>query len=215
MRCPLCQDASPRLFLSAEEDRLDHKAYSECPACKLVFLHPEYHLGPLEEKKRYDLHRNHPEDEGYVRFLSRLTEPLLKRLKPGAEGLDYGCGPGPTLSVILARAGYSVADYDPFYFPAADALTRQYDFITCTEAAEHFYHPGAEFERLAGLLKPGGCLAVMTDFLTMPERFVQWHYRRDPVHVSFYRAETFLYLADKYAWKADFPAANLVFFLSR
>lgn len=214
MQCPLCQDASSRIFLSAQDDSLDHKAYSECPSCGLVFLHPEHHLGPVDEKKRYDLHQNHPDDEGYVRFLSRLTEPLLKRLKPGAEGLDYGCGPGPALSVIMGKAGYPVIDYDPFYFPSADALNRTYDFITCTEAVEHFYHPGREFERLAGLLKPGGCLAIMTDFMTLPERFLRWHYRRDPVHVSFYREETFVYLARKHAWKADFPAPNVVFFLS-
>lgn len=214
MECPLCRDSGPRIFLSAADDSLERKTYWECSVCRLVFLDSAHLLAPAEERKRYDLHRNHPEDDGYVRFLSRLTEPLLKRLKPETEGLDFGCGPGPVLGAILRKAGHPVENYDPYYFPAAEVLSRTYDFITCTETAEHFYFPGCEFEKLAGMLKPGGCLAVMTDFLTMPERFPVWHYRRDPSHVSFYRTETFHYLAKRHGWKVDFPAPNVVFFLS-
>jgi 16S rRNA G1207 methylase RsmC len=29
--------------------------------------------------------------------------------------LDFGCGPGPTLSILLAEQGQQVDLYDPFY----------------------------------------------------------------------------------------------------
>lgn len=212
--CPLCGHASPRRILSAAEDRLEKRSYSECPSCLLVFVHPEYRLKPEDEKKRYDLHRNDPADERYVRFLSRVAEPLASRLPPGSQGLDYGCGPGPALSRILSRRGFQTEDYDPFYFPDESLLKRRYDFITCTETAEHFYFPGAEFQKLAGLLNPGGCLAVMTEFLQKPETFFTWYYRRDPAHVCFYRAETFLFLARRHAWEVLFPVPGVVFFLN-
>ncbi len=210
MDCPLCGCSPAVDFLTPEQDVLDRKAYLECPECRLVFVHPRFHLSLEEEKARYDLHTNHPGDEGYVRFLQRLTLPLISRLQAGAEGLDFGCGPGPTLSVIMSREGFSVADYDPLYFPDKSLLERQYDFITCTETAEHFFKPGLEFEKLRRLLRPRGLLGVMTDFMTEPERFPAWHYRRDPAHVCFYRRETFEFLASVQGWQADFPAPNVV-----
>ncbi len=210
MNCPLCGHAPVVDFLTPEQDTFDRKAYLECRRCRLVFVHPRFHLTRAEEKARYDLHTNHPGDEGYVRFLERLTVPLSARLSPGAEGLDFGCGPGPTLSVIMGKAGFKVSNYDPIYFPEIELLQRQYDFIACTEAAEHFFNPGEEFVRLEKILRPGGCLGVMTDFLIQPEKFLAWHYRRDPAHVCFYRRETFEFLASAHGWQADFPAASVV-----
>jgi hypothetical protein len=43
---------------------------------------------------------------------------------------------------MLAEAGHAMALYDPFFRPDPAALERDYDFITCTETAEHFHHPG-------------------------------------------------------------------------
>ena len=56
-------------------------------------------------------------DAGYRRFLSKLADPLMARLAPGARGLDYGCGPGPALAAMLREAGHEVALYDPFFAP--------------------------------------------------------------------------------------------------
>lgn len=212
MECPLCGDSRTRVFLGASEDSLEGRSYFECALCRLVFLSPDLRLSGEEEKKRYDLHCNSPEDEGYLRFLSRLTEPLTRILPPGSEGLDYGCGPGPALSVLLSRSGFKTADYDPYYYPDQTLLQKKYDFITCTETAEHFYFPGREFARLAGLLRSGGCLAVMTEFLRADRSFLHWPYRRDPSHVCFYAQDTFHFIARRHGWKPCFPAPNVVFF---
>lgn len=148
-------------------------------------------------------------DAGYRRFLSRVADPLLTRLQPRSAGLDYGCGPGPALAAMLEEAGHAVTLYDPFYAPDMAVLERQYDFVTCTEVAEHFHDPAAEFGRLDTLLRPGGWLAVMTCFHTDDARFEGWQYRKDPTHVVFYREETMRWLAGRHGWHCEIPAKDI------
>jgi hypothetical protein len=88
-------------------------------------------------------------------------------------------------------------------------LARRYHFITCSEVAEHFHDPAAEFARLAGLLQPGGTLAVMTRWLADGVDFARWHYRRDPTHVVFYRPATFRHLAQQHGWRCELPAPDV------
>ncbi len=76
--------------------------------------------------------------------------------------------------------------------------------------AEHFHHPHAEFTRLRALLRPGGWLAVMTCFQTDDARFAQWHYRKDPTHVVFYREATFHHLARLWGWECVVPVKDVV-----
>jgi len=172
------------------------RAYFRCGRCALVFADPAAHLPPDEEKARYDLHEYDPSDPAYRKFLSRLAQPLLARLDaPPLDGLDFGCGPGPTLSVMLEERGYSMALYDPFFAPDPSVLERAYDFVTCTEVVEHFRRPADDWRRLLGLVKPGGWLGVMTKLAPGADAFADWHYIRDPTHVSFFSRATFRYLA--------------------
>ncbi len=129
------------------------------------------------------------------------------------EGLDYGCGPGPALARILEEAGHRVCLYDPFFYPDRSVLDRTYDFVTCTETAEHFHDPAGEFARLDRLLKTGGGLGVMTCFRQPGRDFASWHYRRDPTHVVFYREATFRRLAERFGWQCEFPSRDV--FLGR
>jgi len=154
----------------------------------------------------------------YRRFLSSLADPLLARLGRSApnhkasRGLDYGCGPGPALAAMLREAGHEVAVYDPIFAPdrAAVAAGTQYDFVTCTEVAEHFYRPAEEFDTMAALVRGGGLLAVLTSF--QPEsadQFAEWHYRRDPTHVVFYGAGTLALLAEERGWTCEIPVKDV------
>jgi len=111
--------------------------YYRCPVCCLVFVPPWQFLSAEEEKKRYDLHRNSPEDPGYRRFLSRMFIPLQQWLATGSDGLDFGSGPEPMLSRMFEEAGHSMTLFDHFYEHAPAALERPYDFITATEVVEH------------------------------------------------------------------------------
>jgi SAM-dependent methyltransferase len=188
---------------------LDARDYWRCPACLATFLDPSQLPDRSVEHAQYRLHRNEVDDAGYRRFLARLATPLLARLPSGLAGLDYGCGPGPALAAMLGEAGHRVALYDPLFRDDASVLARSYDFITCTEVAEHFHRPAEEFDRLDGLLKHGGWLAVMTTFQTDDAAFARWHYRRDPTHVVFYREETFRVIARQRGWRCEIPCANV------
>jgi hypothetical protein len=207
--CPLCQGDD-----SAPITTADGKTCFACRRCDLIVVAPRHHLDPAAERARYRLHHNDPSDANYRRFLSRLTEALMPQLPPGAEGLDYGCGPGPTVSVMLAEQGFKMTDYDPLFAPDPAALRRRYDFITCTEAAEHFRAPAAEFERLAGLLRPGGWLGVMTAMPPPIAQFPAWWYHRDPTHVCFYSPRTMGWIAARYSWRVTYPRENVALFQS-
>ncbi|WP_347259047.1 class I SAM-dependent methyltransferase [Methylocaldum sp.] len=86
---------------------------------------------------------------------------------------------------------------------------RIYDFVTCTEVAEYFHQPSREFRRLDALLRPGGWLALMTCFQSDDTRFADWHYRRDPTHVVFYREATLRRLAGRHGWHCEIPCPNV------
>ncbi len=183
--------------------------YWRCPACKATFLDPSQRLGSSDELAHYMHHENSPDDPRYRQFLARLSDPLQERLGAKMTGLDFGCGPGPALAAVLSEAGHTMALYDPFFYPDRTVLERDYDFVTCTETAEHFFDPAGEFDRLDKMLRPGGWLAVMTCFQTDDDRFADWHYRKDPTHVVFYRVTTFVVLAEQRGWRFETPAKNV------
>ncbi|MBU2531886.1 MAG: class I SAM-dependent methyltransferase [Alphaproteobacteria bacterium] len=203
-RCLLCASADVALF-----QYLEGRLYWRCGTCALTYLDPGQRLLPEDEFNHYLSHENDVDDPGYRRFLSRLSAPLLQRLPPGSRGIDYGCGPGPALAHMLREAGHHVALYDPFFVPDKAVLRVTYDFITCTEVAEHFHEPANEFARFDAMLRPGGLLGLMTSFQTDDTRFATWHYRRDPSHVSFYKRDTLAFMADRMGWRFESPAKDI------
>lgn len=205
--CPVCETTGLQPF-----QEVNGVAYRRCPTCEATTMDPRWWPTPEQEKTVYDLHDNNPEDEGYRRFLAKLATPLLARLAPGSRGLDFGCGPGPALAGMLEEAGMDMALYDPMFQPDARVLATQYDFVTCTEVVEHLHQPAVTFKQLDGLLRPEGWLAVMTCFQTDDSRFANWHYRRDPTHVVFYREATMAWLAHKHHWEMTVPVKDVVLF---
>ncbi|MCE9682723.1 class I SAM-dependent methyltransferase [Halomonas alkalisoli] len=210
LTCPLCASAETTHF-----HRDTRRDYYRCTDCRLVFVPAAQRLAPEAEKAVYDQHRNSPDDIGYRQFLSRLYTPLRERLAPGACGLDFGAGPGPTLSVMFEEAGHPMAIYDPFYAPDPAALERHYDFVTATEVAEHLFEPGPELERLASLLRPAGWLGLMTKRVTTQQAFTRWHYILDPTHVCFFSEASFAWLADHLGMRVEFPAADVALLQKR
>ena len=174
----------------------DARRYYLCGNCALIFVDPAQRLSPAEERARYLLHQNSPQDRGYVAFLNQLLQPLLPYLGEGACGLDYGCGPVPVLSRLAQAQSIACDDYDPFF--ADSALNPPYDVVFASECFEHFHHPAEEMARIQGLLKPDGLLAIMTERWTTPAAFAGWYYARDPTHVAFYHADTFDFLCDRF-----------------
>jgi len=209
-QCPVCRDRNAQPFA-----RVSDMDYWRCGVCQSTFLDSRHYLTAEEEGARYRHHENDPNDAGYRRFLSRLVDPLLDRLLPGSSGLDFGCGPSfgeceaPALATMLREAGHSVSLFDPAFAPDRTALGCTYDFITASEVVEHFHSAADEFDRLDGLLRPGGLLAVMTAFQSDDEGFEDWHYRRDPTHVVFFREETLRLVAERRGWACEIPVKDV------
>ena len=188
----------------------DPFTYMACPECGLYFVKPGERLPAKEEKKRYDQHENDPADPDYRKFLNQLYKPLNNRLPPGRFGLDFGSGPGPTLSVMFEEAGHRMNIFDPFYANNPAVFDEQYDFITTTETAEHLFHPREEFDMLWKILKSGGYLGIMTLLLSDPDLFDSWFYRKDDTHVAFYQKKTFEWLADHLGAEVEFIGDRVI-----
>ena len=206
-KCVVCESDLIVSFLT-----LDQNKYWKCNSCLAKFLDKHHFLDETTEKDRYLEHENIIDDPRYRNFLSRLSKPLTERLVPESRGLDFGCGPGPALADMLVMNGFEVDLYDPFFFPNQDIFSKQYNFITCTETAEHFHKPFEEFKKLDNLLLEGGYLGVMTSFLTEDEAFEKWYYRRDPTHVTFYSEKTFEVIAHQRNWNFEIVSKDIVIF---
>jgi len=205
MICNLCRSNAVSSFKTS-----DGRTYWSCSVCRCKYLDKSHLIDPQEEQQRYLEHKNYIKDKEYRSFLSKLSNPLKEKIPIGAQGLDFGCGTGPALADMLAEEGFKVSLYDPFFYPDKSVLSKQYDFITCTETAEHFHDPFKEFNTLNNLLKPRGWLGVMTSFLTEDDMFESWHYRRDPTHVTFYCEETFQVIASQRNWKCEIKSKDIV-----
>lgn len=208
--CPLCYRKELAFF---HEDR--KRTYLRCGHCSLVFVPACHWLNEQEEKAIYDLHENNSLDRGYRTFLSRLCKPLLAKLEPGQKGMDFGCGPGPALSVILKEQGFPVALYDPFYYNFPSLLEKKYDFICVTEVAEHLRDPAKEFKVLFEMLNPGGWLGIMTKLVTSEMAFRNWHYIRDPTHICFYSQATFEYLAKHFSATVECVGSDVILLMKK
>ena len=113
-----------------------------CPECHLVFKNPETFNSTEKDIERYSTHNNDSTDQGYLDFLGRFVTPLKPFLPKKFNALDFGCGPGPTLSLLLEEVGGSVENYDPLFFPEGHLLIPEsYDVVTSTEVVEHFKTP--------------------------------------------------------------------------
>ena len=189
--CPLCNTNQKLAFLSDAE-----REYYRCSCCDLIFVPREYHLSEIDQRARYDSHNNDPGDLRYRNFFKQLLVPLLAILPSNSYGLDFGSGPGPTLSLMLEECGHNVDLYDKFYAQNDAVFQNRYDFITATEVVEHLPNPLKDLEALVKILQKGGILAIMTEIVSPQLDFTNWYYKNDPSHVCFYSEKTFLYLAN-------------------
>jgi cyclopropane fatty-acyl-phospholipid synthase-like methyltransferase len=113
---------------------------------------------------------------------------------------------------MATEDGFDILPYDPYFAPDQSVLESRFDFITCTETAEHFSSPGTEFKQLHSLLKAGGILGVMTSMSADWSQFPNWHYNRDPTHIAYYSRRTLEWVSDSLHMEVDFPTANVAIF---
>jgi hypothetical protein len=207
--CPLCAHV-PARFHARADTWLD---FWRCPACALIFRDPARRPTRAAEHAHYRLHDNRPEDPGYRNFLRPLFDALRPRLPAGAEGLDFGCGPGSALAAMLEEAGHPMRRWDPLFAPDPAPLQQRYAFVTASEVIEHLHAPLTTLQRLDALLAGGGLLGVLTGWPPSHWRdFAGWHYRRDPTHVAFYGPETLRWIARRLGWSVELPTRNVAIF---
>lgn len=193
--CPLCYFES----IQTKVEGFKGRQLYLCENCKLIFEKEINRPLKIEEKERYLEHDNSIHDKGYVNHLNQGIKPALKYLKTNYCGLDYGCGPVPTLNRLLEKQGYICEFYDPIFFPKPPPGT--FDFIFATECFEHFFRPADEIYKLNGLLKPTGNLVVMTQLWKDSTKFKSWRYAHDPTHVVYYHENTFRFIAAHFGFE--------------
>ncbi len=206
--CPLCKAIACNYLFHQDRQR----DYYRCQNCNLVYIPPSQFLSSKAELEEYSKHQNSPADSRYRTFLKRLFEPLNEKLKSSSHGLDFGCGPGPTLSVMFEEAGHRMSLYDPLFAQNKAVFSKQYDFITASEVVEHLHHPERDFELIWSILKPGGWLGVMTKLALDETSFAQWHYKNDRTHVCFFSAQTMAWLARRWGAMYELIGKDVILF---
>jgi len=154
------------------------------------------------EIERYTSHNNDVNDPRYRKFVSPITNGILENFNKCQQGLDFGSGTGPVITIVLKEKGYSVETYDPYFDNRPEVLNETYDFIACCEVVEHFHDPQLEFEKLRSLLNSNGKLFIMTDLYDEEIIFENWYYKNDPTHVFLYQKTTFEWIKDTFSFKS-------------
>jgi len=194
-KCKICGGACTAI----KYDKIK-STYHKCTACDFISKDVASYVTPEQEKKIYDTHNNSANDPVYLAYFQDFIDACLSKFMVASNSaLDFGSGPTPVLAQILRQNfALEVDIYDKYYAPDKVYEGKQYDLITVTEVVEHLEDPMAYFALFTSLLKPGGALAMMTQFHhNDEERFEHWHYRRDESHVSFFTPKTMAMIADK------------------
>ena len=196
--CKICSS-----FVKKIEDKERSVDYYRCSSCGFISLDDNYRVDQEREKRQYDQHNNSLENKGYVAMFEEFIElsfaPYLEDIK---TALDFGSGPTPVFSELLKRRGLEVDIYDIFYAPKIVYEAKSYDLITSTEVFEHLSKPFEVFELLSQHLNPNGYIAIMTKFPPADDNeFLNWWYRRDPTHISFFTPKSFEIMAKKVGLK--------------
>lgn len=194
MKCLICKSETKTI-----NDLQFELNYFSCEKCGFIAQDRDSTVSFDEERVEYDRHENNIENEGYVNYFKKFIDKALIPYADLGVGLDFGSGPEPVFSQVMKRDYDAKMDiYDLHYQTEEVYQGKYYDYIVSTEVIEHVSNPLEFLTLLAKHLKPGGVIALMTLFHTCNDAaFLQWWYRRDITHISFFTPMTFRYMAQK------------------
>lgn len=196
--CPVCGSHS-----SQEIDRDKFRSFEQCGECELIYVPRAALISPTEEHQRYQHHQNLDGDEGYRIYLSEIQKSCSALLKPGMQGLDFGCGATTMLAELFTQRNFPTISYDLYFYPEIQYQNRTYDFIILSEVLEHLREPMTVMRQLSGLLNAGGKIFVKTKFQPRLDQFKNWFYKRDITHVQFFNDKSFTKMADELGLNFD------------
>ena len=208
--CKICNSATNKIRESRKN--LD---YYRCQNCGFIYLDDSHIVDSKTEKAHYDKHQNGFESLGYVdmfeKFIDKAIEPYLENIE---TALEFGCGYAPVLAELLGRRGLEVDKYDLYYFPKKVYEDKKYDLITSTEVFEHLKEPTTILKTLSNSINSMGYIVIMTQIPPADDRdFLNWWYRRDITHISFFTPKSFKIMGSKVGLKRiKVIAPNVVVF---
>lgn len=172
------------------------RVYHFCPQCLFVSLDKRFFISFEEERRRYDLHYNDSQNNGYVQWLMEFVEVAVKpNLPRESRILDFGSGPNPLLQKLLIEQGYDAEIYDIHYYD--HIYSGLYDAIISTEVIEHIPNPLNQIKALKAYLKRSGFIIIKTSFRPLSDdAFLKWWYKEDITHISFFSSHTMKVLAE-------------------
>jgi len=183
----------------------DKKAitYYRCSVCGFISLDDNAIVDSGREKKHYEKHNNSFECKGYVemfdKFIDEAVNPYIHKIE---TVLDFGCGHTPVLAELLRKKHLDVDHYDLYFFPQKIYENKKYDLITSTEVFEHLKEPKVILKTLVKSVNSGGYIILMTQFPpSSDEEFLNWWYRRDITHISFFTPNSFEVMATELGLK--------------
>ena len=193
-RCKICYEITRTVV-----DKKRKISYYRCISCGFVYLDDKFIVDVNSEKSQYEMHENSFESLGYVKmfedFIEIAVAPYEKNLN---TALEFGCGTGPVLAELLKRRGMTVDKYDIYFYPEKIYEGKKYDLITSTEVFEHLQNPIKVLELLAKHTNDNAYVILMTKFPPDDDGvFLDWWYRRDVTHISFFTPKSFEIMADK------------------
>ncbi|HIO95879.1 MAG TPA: class I SAM-dependent methyltransferase [Campylobacterales bacterium] len=196
--CKICYDKTKTI-----RDKKKSFIYYRCLSCGFVYLDDTQMVDSVNEKKQYELHNNSFESLGYVKMFEDFIEEAIAPYKQNIKtALDFGCGPGPVLAELLRRKGVEVDQYDLYFSPKKVYEGKKYDLITSTEVFEHLQKPIEVLEILVKHINDNGYIILMTKFPPKDDiTFLNWWYRRDVTHISFFTPKSFEIMAEKVGLK--------------
>ncbi len=194
VNCKICKSNTIGIV-----DNKTDKIYHKCLECEYIYLDEAFHLDSVTEKKHYDNHDNNLDSLGYVKMFENLIDEFVTPLNYEIKtALDFGCGEGEVLPILLERRNIPCDRYDLFYFPKKVHSGKKYDLIVSTEVFEHLSEPLEVFKNLLLHINKNGYILLMTAFHpSNDEKFLKWFYIKDVTHIGFFSMKTFEYIATK------------------